>query len=159
MCTLFHLIYTALQNVGVISAAPCIYIYTHTHTSNILLYKTECLKIWTFHNANNKIFLSIFLLYKQKQFTIFHLPSDGQFSKLMLYVAVSCTVLCVLLSAVQQIVLIAADFINRNEMKGMNLWTVGVKWRGGGLMEFDVRVGGGRSYTETWQLLIIKRCL
>jgi len=50
----------------------------------------------------------------------------------MLYVAVSCTVLCVLLSAVQQIVLIAADFINRNEMKGMNLWTVGVKWRGGG---------------------------
>jgi len=29
LCTLFRLIFIALQNVGVISAAPCIYIYIY----------------------------------------------------------------------------------------------------------------------------------
>jgi hypothetical protein len=67
------------------------------------------------------------------------------------------SVSCVLLSAVQQFVLIAADFIDRNIMERSEIVDMGGKV--GGRMERDVRVAGGTADTETGQLLVIKRCL
>ena len=75
----------------------------------------------------------------------------------MLYVSVGFSVLCVLLSAVQQVVLIVADCIERNGMERAEGVDSGGK--GGGLMERDVRVAGGTAGIETGQLLVIKRCL
>ena len=50
----------------------------------------------------------------------------------MLYVAVGFSVLCVLLSAAQQVVLIAADCIDRNGMERAEGVDSGVKWRADG---------------------------
>jgi hypothetical protein len=75
----------------------------------------------------------------------------------MLCVAVSFSVLCVLLSAVQQIVLIAAECIDRNGMERIEFVTS--RGKVGGLMGHDVKVAGGTVDIETGQLLIIKRCL
>ena len=65
--------------------------------------------------------------------------------------------MCVLLSAVQQFVLIAADFIDRNIMERTEIVDMGGKV--GGRMERDVRVAGGTADIENGQLLFIKRCL
>jgi len=60
--------------------------------------------------------------------------------------------LCVVLSAVQQIVLIAADCIDRIEVVDSR-----GKVGAGGLVEHDVRVAGGTADIETGQLLVIER--
>jgi hypothetical protein len=58
----------------------------------------------------------------------------------------------------QQILLIAADCINRNGMERIEVVDSGGKVEGG-LMEQDVRVAGGTADIETGQLLVIQRCL
>jgi len=70
----------------------------------------------------------------------------------MLCVAVSFSVLCVLLSAVQQIVRIAADCIDRNGMERTEV--VDSRGKVGG-MEHDVRVAGDTADIETGQLMVI----
>ena len=63
--------------------------------------------------------------------------------------------MCVLLSAVQQIVLIAADCIDRNGMERSEVVDSRDKV-GEGVMEHDVRVAGGTADIETGQLLVIQ---
>jgi hypothetical protein len=59
----------------------------------------------------------------------------------------------------QQIVLIAADCIDRNGMERIEGVDSSGKVGGGGVMEQDVRVAGDTADIETGQLLVIKRCL
>jgi hypothetical protein len=61
------------------------------------------------------------------------------------------------LSAVQQIVLIAADCIDRNGMERIEFVTS--RGKVGGLMGHDVKVAGGTADIQTGHLLIIKRCV
>ena len=63
-----------------------------------------------------------------------YLPSVSQCSTATLYVAVSFIVLCVLLSAVQQIVLKAADCIDRNGMERVEV-VASIGKVGGGLAD------------------------
>ena len=72
----------------------------------------------------------------------------------MLYVAVSFSVSCVL----QQIVLIAAHCINRNETGRIEVSASRSKV-GGGLMKHDVKVAGGTADVENGQFRYVSYCI
>ena len=76
----------------------------------------------------------------------------------MLYVAVSFSVLCVLSSSVQQIVLIAAHCINRNET-GRTEVSASRGKVGGELMKHDVRVTVGTADVQNGHFRYVSYCI
>ena len=114
------------------SACPEILITNYHHTTpHIITQKmfrsqihTICLfspisahiKLFSFPNAHSST-LAIFTVNNNSNSHSQYLPSVNQCSTVMLYTTVSVTVLCILLSALQQTVRIAADCIKWNEME------------------------------------------